>query len=84
MPGKTPNKSGDKPVANGTRSKAAADKKAAKDKDGDEEMTVVVPPSKGTKQAKTPAADADGDVMDVDDEKEEEVDPTAQAIAGTR
>jgi len=81
MPGKTPNKSGDKPVANGTRSKAAADKKAAKDKDGDEEMTVVVPPSKGTKQAKTPAADADGDVMDVDDEKEEEVDPTAQAIA---
>lgn len=81
MPGKTPNKSGDKPVANGTRSKAAADKKAAKDKDGDEEMTVVVPPSKGTKQAKTPAAGAEGDAMDVDDEKEEEVDPTAQAIA---
>lgn len=82
MPGKTPNKSGDKPVANGTRSKAAADKKKA-DKDGDEEMTVVVPPAKNPKQAKAPSADADGDVAMGDEEKEAEVDPAEQAVTGT-
>jgi 26S proteasome regulatory subunit N3 len=63
MPGKTPNSSGKKP----------ADTKEAKGKGKkDEEVTVVVPPSKGGK-------DADEDVeMDT----EEPVDPSVQTAAG--
>lgn len=46
-------------------------------------MTVVVPPSKSSKQP-APAADAEGDVaMDVD-KPEEKVDPAVQAVAGER
>ncbi|KAM0447733.1 hypothetical protein ACHAPV_009636 [Trichoderma viride] len=52
-------------------------------KDGDDSMTVVVPPSKAPKQP-APATDAEGDVaMDVDnvEGKEEKVDPAVQAVA---
>jgi 26S proteasome regulatory subunit N3 len=58
-------------------------------KEGDEEMTVVVPPSKKP-QSTAPPADSDGDVsmaaVDKDDNAEEDgepkVDPVAQTIAG--
>lgn len=46
-------------------------------------MTVVVPPSKSSKQPAS-AADAEGDVaMDLD-KPEEKVDPAVQAVAGER
>ena len=57
-------------------------KKAAKD--GDDEMTVVVPPSKATKQSAPAPADAEGDV-DMGDEEtvdDEKVDPVVQTVAG--
>jgi 26S proteasome regulatory subunit N3 len=71
MPGKAPQRSGKE--ANGV----SKSKKGAKD--ADEEMTVVVPPSK--KQAQ--AADGDGDVdMAGEEDKGEEVDPAVQAVTG--
>lgn len=89
MPGKTPQKNG-KSAENGLRgnqdvdmkdsSAKAKGKKGAKD--GDEEMTVVVPPSKASKQS----ADADGDVSmggeDQAEDGEAKVDPVVQAVAG--
>ncbi|KAK0384592.1 hypothetical protein NLU13_8678 [Sarocladium strictum] len=88
MPGKTPRNNGKEPLENGVKdskdSKKSKSKKAAKD--GDEEMTVVVPPSKATKQnSAQPPADGDGDVAMGDEEKNEdgseEVDPVAQTVA---
>lgn len=76
MPSKTPQGNG---KSNGVRKTDSKSKKGSKD--GDEEMTVVVPPSK--KQTSSKAADADGDVSMGDEEKEPEVDPAEQAIAGT-
>lgn len=99
MPGKT---NGDKAVDNRvngtkdvemkdestqqpTKGKAAQQKKL---KDGDEEMTVVVPPSKASKLGGAPNKDEDGDVqMDRDavngvESVEEKVDPVAKAVAG--
>ena len=56
-------------------------------KDGDDEMTVVVPPSKASKQSKQPQ-DADGDVSMGDEEAanggEVKVDPVVQTVAGKR
>lgn len=87
MPSKTPRGNG-KPTENGSaRSTKETENKAkgkkTTDKDGDEEMTVVVPPSK--KQPNAPA-DADGDVSMGDEGKDGEgevkVDPVAQTIAG--
>ncbi len=54
-------------------------------KDGDDEMTVVVPPSKASKQSSTPPTnDIDGDVnMDESENPEAaevEIDPVTQAI----
>ncbi|KAI1808771.1 proteasome regulatory subunit C-terminal-domain-containing protein [Daldinia bambusicola] len=93
MPGKTPHSNGNEPVENGIRNNQDVDmtdeksslkgkgKKGAKE---GEDMTVVVPPSKGTKQSsQPPAPDADGDVdMDVDkpEDLEVKVDPVTQAI----
>lgn len=92
MPGKTPH-NGKKPVENGVKKTKDAEvkdsgkskgKKAAKD--GDEEMTVVVPPSKTSKQASVPAPDADGDVSMGDeagaDAGEIKVDPAVQTVIG--
>ncbi|CAH0026268.1 unnamed protein product [Clonostachys rhizophaga] len=83
MPGKTPHNSGRKPAENGVRNNKDADKAKGKKpaaKDGDEEMTVVVPPSKSTKQQQS--GDADGDVdMAGDDKAEDKVDPAVQAVA---
>jgi 26S proteasome regulatory subunit N3 len=93
MPGKTPNSNGKEPVENGgypgskdieMKDESSLKGKGKKgSKDGDEEMTVVVPPSKNSASA-PPPDDADGDV-DLDDaEKEGEVkvDPAAQTVAG--
>lgn len=101
MPGKTPHRNGNDPVENGINGaediemkddapnplKAGKGKKA---KEGDEEMTVVVPPSKGSKLAAPPSKDNEGDVaMDgfVDEEGANstalKVDPIAQTVSGT-
>ncbi len=89
MPSKTPNGNGKKPVQNGIRKdtemKDASKPKAKKGaKEGDDEMTVVVPPSKGKKGPAARAADADGDVAMGDEEAGEQVDPTEQAVTGKR
>ncbi|KAH0427624.1 proteasome regulatory particle subunit [Colletotrichum camelliae] len=84
MPGKTPSRNGKEPLENGVQNNKKDEaknksKKAAKD--GDEEMTVVVPPSK---KAAAPAGDVDGDVEMGDegqDEGEVKVDPVVQAVA---
>lgn len=84
MPGKTPRSNG-KPVGQKedvemTDASKAKGKKPAKD--GDDEMTVVVPPSKASKQ---PRADAEGDVAmgdEEDAETEPKVDPVVQTVAG--
>lgn len=94
MPGKTPNGNGKEPVENGgypgskdidmkdesSSSLKGKGKKGAKD--GDEEMTVVVPISKKQSSAQPPN-DADGDVSmdDADKDGEEKVDPVAQAVS---
>lgn len=69
-----------KDTSKDNKSKAQKDTKKAKDKDGDEEMTVVVPPIKSTD------ADPTGDVAmnGTSEEKEEEkpIDPKVQAATG--
>lgn len=97
MPGKTPNGNGKEPVENGgypgskdvemkdDSSLKGKGKKGLKDKDGDEEMTVVVPISK-KQSSQPPNNDADGDVnMDDDAEQDGEakVDPVVQTVSGT-
>lgn len=95
MPGKTPNGNGKEPVENGgypgskdidmkdesSSSLKGKGKKGAKD--GDEEMTVVVPISK-KQSSSQPPNDADGDVSmdDADKDGEDKVDPVAQAVSG--
>lgn len=61
------------------KDKAQKDSKKGKDKDGDEEMTVVVPP------AKSSDADKNGDVAingTSEENKEATVDPKVQAASG--
>lgn len=98
MPGKTPHTNGDKTVdnrVNGTKDVEMKDEptgkggkaSAKKLKEGEDEMTVVVPPSKGSKLSGLPQKDDDGDLhMDVDgvngvETEEEKVDPVAKAVA---
>ncbi|KAG6010576.1 hypothetical protein E4U21_005929 [Claviceps maximensis] len=95
MPGKTPNnnKNGNQPIDNSTRSKAdvnnkdsanAKGKKGAKESGADEEMTVVVPITKSSKQSSKQSQDDDGDVsMGGDDigDGGEKVDLAAQTVA---
>lgn len=102
MPGKMPHSNGSngkEPVENGIRNTQDVDMKDKDDaalkkgkgkkgaKDGDDEMTVVVPPSKANKQssAPPPSNDADGDVnMDADkpdEDGEVKVDPVVQAVS---
>lgn len=86
MPSKAPN-NGRKPAESSQKAKDADKGKNKKPttKDGDEEMTVVVPPSKTAKSQKK-SADADGDVdmggEEKADDAAEKVDPAVQAIAG--
>jgi 26S proteasome regulatory subunit N3 len=101
MPSKTPHTNGDKPVENGVngtkdiemKDDAPASLKGGKGKkikEGEESMTVVVPPSKGPKLSAPPPKDTDGDVvMDGPEEINGEdpgavqIDPVAKAVAGT-
>ena len=95
MPGKTPDK---EPVENGgyrggkdidMKDNDLKPKGKKSIKDGDDEMTVVVPPSKSTKHSSVPPPnDNDGDVAMDDSDKVEDgavkVDPVVQAINGKR
>jgi 26S proteasome regulatory subunit N3 len=92
MPGRTPERNGNEPVENGINGSQDVDmkddtqagKKAVKGKmvKGDDEMTVVVPPSKN--QPTPPTADKEGDVVMGESEEaekvEEKVDPVAETI----
>ncbi|KAF3059982.1 putative 26S proteasome regulatory subunit rpn3 [Daldinia childiae] len=93
MPGKTPHSNGKEPVENGIRNnqdvdmtdeKSSLKGKGKKGVKEGEDMTVVVPPSKTTKQSsQPPPPDADGDIeMDVDkpEDLEVKIDPVTQAI----
>ncbi|CAN8105115.1 unnamed protein product [Discula destructiva] len=92
MPGKTPNGNGKEPVENGgypgskdidMKDDSSLKGKGKKgSKDGDEEMTVVVPMSK-KQSSQPPSNNADGDVDMEDAEKEGEakVDPVAQTVS---
>lgn len=81
---------GSGPNQNGTNGSDGAKKgtKTTKDKDGDSDMTVVVPPSKGSNTPSAPSkateADLTNGAVEVDGEKvaEEEVDPQEKAIEG--
>ncbi len=101
MPSKTPHTNGNEPVENGIngtkdvemKDDAPAPLKGGKGKkvnEKEEEMTVVVPPSKGSKLSAPPPKDTDGDVaMDGAEELNGEDagavknDPVAQAVAGS-
>lgn len=99
MPGKTPHTNGDKAVdnrVNGTKDVEMKDDaplktaKSKKVKEGDEEMTVVVPPSKASilSGGGPHKKDLEGDVeMEVDvngaESEEEKVDPVLKAVAST-
>ncbi|KAI1131389.1 putative proteasome regulatory particle subunit [Nemania abortiva] len=93
MPGKTPHSNGNEPVENGIRNnndvdmtdeKSAMKGKGKKSVKEGEDMTVVVPPSKSTKQQSQPPADSEGDIamddLDKAQELEVKVDPVTQAI----
>lgn len=92
MPGKTPQNNGNEPIENGIKNNGdvemqdsgkAKGKKGAKE--GDDEMTVVVPISKGSKEPSKQSRDAEGDVAMADDDAAndgEKVDPVAQTVAG--
>ncbi|KAI9881220.1 MAG: 26S proteasome non-ATPase regulatory subunit [Pleopsidium flavum] len=101
MSGNKPHTNGTDPVENGVNgtddvemgdyaSNSVDKPRAAKDKDGDEEMTVVVPPLKGSKLAGETGKDDEGDVAmegieKADAEKpEEKIDPAAKAVLDIR
>ncbi|RDW73734.1 hypothetical protein BP5796_07176 [Coleophoma crateriformis] len=98
MPSKTPHTNGKEPVENGIngtkdvemKDDAQSTLKAGKGKkvkEGEEEMTVVVPPSKGSKLSAPPPKDTDGDLtMDGSanaegDDLAVKIDPVAKAVA---
>ena len=101
MPSKTPHTNGTDPVENGVsgtkdvemKDDAPAPLKGGKGKkvkEGEEEMTVVVPPSKGSKLSAPPPKDNDGDVamdsaegINGEDAGAPKDDPVAKAVAGT-
>ncbi|KAH8819731.1 proteasome regulatory subunit C-terminal-domain-containing protein [Xylogone sp. PMI_703] len=95
MPSKTPRRNGTDPVENGINGAKDVEMnddapaslkggKGKKAKEGDEEMTVVVPPAKGSKLAVPPPKDSEGDTTmdgpaDADDAVKE--DPTVKTIS---
>ena len=101
MSGDKQNANGSGPAQNGTNGSddvemkegsqgAKKSSKGLKDKDGDSDMTVVVPPSKGSNTPSAPSkateADLTNGAVDGDGEKEieEEVDPQEKAIEGKK
>ena len=101
MPSKTPQTNGNDPVENGVngtkdiemKDDAPAPLKGGKGKkakEGEEEMTVVVPPSKGSKLSAPPQKDDDGDIamdraveINGEDAGAVKVDPVTKAVSGT-
>jgi 26S proteasome regulatory subunit N3 len=97
MPSKTPRTNGNDPVENGIngtkdiemKEDAPSSMKGGKGKklkEGDEEMTVVVPPSKSVTLSAPPPADQDGDAMMEDSEKtgdEQSSEPEVDLVAKT-
>lgn len=101
MPSKTPHTNGNEPLENGVngtkdvemKDDAPAPLKGGKGKklnEKEEEMTVVVPPSKGSKLSAPPLKDTDGDVaMDGPEDLNDEdagavkIDPVAKAVSGS-
>ncbi|KAI2624520.1 putative proteasome regulatory particle subunit [Xylaria nigripes] len=95
MPGKTPQSNGNEPIENSIRNnqdvdvtdeKAAMKGKGKKGVKEGEDMTVVVPPSKASKQSsQPPPTDAEGDIdmgdLDKTQDLEVKVDPVTQTIA---
>ena len=70
-------------------SKAGTRPKSGKDKDGDEEMTVVVPPPKAAKLSGVSQKDDEGDIAmngttegEIKEPTEPTVDPKSKAIIG--
>ncbi len=100
MPSKTPHTNGEKATENGINGTKDVEMKddapstlkggkGKKLKEGEEEMTVVVPPSKGNKLSAPPVKDTEGDfAMDgpvdetVEDAGAVKVDPVAKAVSG--
>jgi 26S proteasome regulatory subunit N3 len=99
MPSKTPHTNGNEPVENGVNGTKDIEMKddvpgslksgkGKKSKDGEEEMTVVVPPSKALKLSSIPDKDQEGDIlMEGEGETGEEdgavkVDPVTKAVSG--
>lgn len=101
MPSKTPHANGTDPVENGVNGTKDVEMnddapaplkggKGKKAKEGhEEEMTVVVPPPKGSKLSGPPPKDTDGDVaMDGSEERAEDdgavkTDPVAKTVSGS-
>jgi 26S proteasome regulatory subunit N3 len=70
-------------------SKPSGRTKSSKDKDGDEEMTVVVPPPKASKLSGASQKDDEGDIamngaaeVEAKESVEQEEDPKNKAVAG--
>ena len=100
MSGDKPPANGTDPVENGINgtddiemeddsSKSTSRIKSAKDKDGDEEMTVVVPPPKAIRLAGAPQKDDEGDIAmngtveaEVTESVESAEDPKTKTITG--
>ena len=100
MSGDKPPTNGTDPLENGVNgtediemeedsSKSGSRPKSGKDKDGDEEMTVVVPPPKNTQMSGAPQKDDEGDTAmngttegEITEPTEPVVDPTSKAITG--
>ena len=101
MPSKTPHTNGTDPVENGVNGTKDVEMKddaptplkggkGKKAKEGnEEEMTVVVPPSKGSKLSAPPPKDTEGDVaMDgsevgAEDDGAVKIDPVAKTVSGS-
>jgi 26S proteasome regulatory subunit N3 len=100
MSGDKPPTNGTDPVENGINgtedvemeeesSKSSSRTKSGRDKDGDEEMTVVVPPPKATKLSSAPQKDDEGDIamngtaeVEVKETSEPIEDPKSKATTG--
>ena len=89
-----PKINGSPPIENGVNGVEDVDMegsgpdKGKPQKDGDDEMTVVVPPPNSTKLSADPEKDNEGDLFMDDAQKKEEhaeeaVDPQTQALTGT-
>lgn len=89
-----PHTNGTEPLENGINGTEDVDMvddgpekvKVGTNKDGEDEMTVVVPPPKSSKLSGEPSKDEEGDIAmentDKSDSTSAELDPKAKAVAG--